>query len=223
VHFRNYTTIHRGIGNSSADLEVLAYVNSNLIVIHQQQEQQQQEYSAKLSSVPSAASSSRSAAKKSPSSTVNNSIKFLATKKNLTQPPAGARGVTVIDEAVIAKVKSTQVSNSDNANDQKKVDDSDKNAKSTKIIHQHPKGKPPPAEWKKKAVVVKKDPIIANFTVDGWPKDKSRHPTDYVNYTDNTANLIPVDHSTASGSKGIKSLIRIFCSLGSWEPRLLGL
>jgi hypothetical protein len=107
--------------------------------------------------------------------------------------------VTVLDEAVIAKVKSALVSNSDNANDQKKVDNSDKNTKSTKII-KHVKVKPSPVKSKKKAVVVKKDTIIANFTVNGWPKDKSRNPTDYVNYKDNTANLIPVDHSTSSGS-----------------------
>ena len=40
MHFRNYTTIHPMIdsGGGTGDVEVLAYVNSNLIVIHEAQE-----------------------------------------------------------------------------------------------------------------------------------------------------------------------------------------
>ena len=36
-----------------------------------------------------------------------------------------------------------------------------------------------------------KDPIQKNFTVEGWPENKSRSAEDYVNYNDQTAILIP--------------------------------
>ena len=36
-----------------------------------------------------------------------------------------------------------------------------------------------------------KDPIQKNFTVEGWPENKSRSAEDYVNYNDPTAILIP--------------------------------
>ena len=46
---------------------------------------------------------------------------------------------------------------------------------------------------KKTVKVVKKvdDPIVANFTVEGWPESKSRIATDYVNYDEQTAILQP--------------------------------
>ena len=49
------------------------------------------------------------------------------------------------------------------------------------------------ASEKKTVKVVKKvdDPIVANFTVEGWPESKSRIATDYVNYDEQTAILQP--------------------------------
>ena len=46
---------------------------------------------------------------------------------------------------------------------------------------------------KKTVKVVKKvdDPIVANFTVEGWPESKSRIATDYVYYDEKTAILQP--------------------------------
>ena len=46
----------------------------------------------------------------------------------------------------------------------------------------------------KKPVTTKtktKDPIQKNFTVEGWPENKSRSAEDYVNYNEQTAILIP--------------------------------
>lgn len=52
LHFRNYTTIHPMIdsGGGTGDVEVLAYVNSNLIVIHENNQAQELAKSSSTSS-----------------------------------------------------------------------------------------------------------------------------------------------------------------------------
>ena len=35
------------------------------------------------------------------------------------------------------------------------------------------------------------DPVVANFTVDGWPISKSRMAPNYVNYDEESATLVP--------------------------------
>merc|ERR1739844_552785 len=51
LHFRNFTTIHSGY-QGEGDVEVLAYVNSNLIVVHPDSNPDQQQHSEKFHNEP---------------------------------------------------------------------------------------------------------------------------------------------------------------------------
>lgn len=142
VHFRNYTTIHPMLDTSGgADVEVLAYVNSNLIEVIHQQPPISEKNVPSLPVIHSEQITSR---------TIPN------TSKNLSDNGASS-SVTVVNEAVISKVAK----------------------------------KEPISNAKKKVVKVVEDPIMTNFTVDGWPINKSRIATDYIEYETNTAVLIP--------------------------------
>ena len=70
---------------------------------------------------------------------------------------------------------------------------------------------------KKTVKVVKKvdDPIVANFTVEGWPESKSRIATDYVNYDEQTAILQPnqVFLSPDAGMFHNYLKLKLFCQL----------
>lgn len=120
------------------DVEVLAYVNSNLILIHNDPK----------------------SAEKIPVSAPN-SVSEMAPKTLLPKNLNINKSVTVINEAVISKSKVKSDSKSESKSNAKKV--------------------------------VKKvdDPIVANFSVEGWPVNKSRMATDYIDYQGQTAIISP--------------------------------
>lgn len=216
LHFRNYTSIHPMI-DGGGDVEVLAYVNSNLLVIHNdhsnennknlvksssKETKQQKENRRFSSSVPSVPIASPAA---------NIEVKTLV-PQNLSKP--SDKGVTLINEAVISKAKDKQVSSDVELAKQNSVaaasavlnSVNSKTAEDDKISNKNPENantelrKPAVAaaaaatvSEKKTVKVVKKvdDPIVANFTVEGWPESKSRIATDYVNYDEQTAILQP--------------------------------
>ena len=122
-------------------------------------------------------------------------------------------GVTLINEAVISKAKDKQVSsdvelakqnsvaaasavlnsvNSKTADDDKTSNKNPENA-NTELRKPEAAAAAAAVSEKKTVKVVKKvdDPIVANFTVEGWPESKSRIATDYVNYDEQTAILQP--------------------------------
>lgn len=133
--------------SGGADVEVLAYVNSNLIEVIHQQPPISEKNVPSLPAVVSEQITSRT----------------IPSSKNLSDNGASlsSSSVTVINEAVISKVAK----------------------------------KEPNA--KKKVVKVVEDPILTNFTVDGWPVNKSRIATDYIHYETDTAVLTPT-HPFAS-------------------------
>jgi len=201
LHFRNYTTIHPTI-DGGGEVEVLAYVNSNLIVIHNDHNSDGSSDSndkisneAKLSSssqVPSPAASIAS-----PAGNIEVMTKTIV-PRNLSEP--SHKGVTLINEAVINKAKLGQVSNDVELEKQNsatlKVDENknnDNNKKTQETNANSNNKKPPAANGKKVVKTVKKvdDPIDPTFTVEGWPENKSRIATDYVKYEENTAILEP--------------------------------
>ena len=68
---------------------------------------------------------------------------------------------------------------------------------------------------KKTVKVVKKvdDPIVANFTVEGWPESKSRIATDYVNYDEQTAILQPNQVFLSPDAGMFHNYLKLFCQL----------
>ena len=177
VHFRNYTTIHPDIDGGGGDVEVLAYVNSNLIVIHKDQHEQQHlkrsSSSSSTISVPSSSSTSTSSSSLSDSGIVE--AKKTLVPKNLSN------SVTVVNEAVINNTKKmVQVTKSATvAAIDNKI--SSKAAAAASSTSAKIKGK------------VSDELIVTNFTVDGWPINKSRIATDYIDYEASswTATLAP--------------------------------
>ena len=136
-------------GGGTGDVEVLAYVNSNLIVIKNEQ--------PKISS----SSTSSSSIPPEPLKPLVPSIET-ATKKNAETTQKlnlSSKSVTIINEAVI-KNKTL---------DLKSKQQSSKNSGKKTIS----------------------DPVVANFTVDGWPISKSRMAPNYVNYDQESATLVP--------------------------------
>jgi len=175
--------------DGGGDVEVLAYVNSNLIVIHNDHVKQEQS----SSSVPSSSSS----LEPSPAANVEVMTKTLI-PQNLSEP--SHKGVTLINEAVINKSKlhlssdiELEKQNSNSKDQQNKAPSSDDNNKIGQQENTNANKKPAAAASAKGKTTVKKvdDPIVANFTVDGWPENKSRIATDYVNYDIQTAMLMP--------------------------------
>jgi len=178
------------------DVEVLAYVNSNLIVIHNDHVKAEKS-SSSLSSVPSSSSSSSMLEPSpGPASNVEVMTKTLI-PQNLSEP--SHKGVTLINEAVINKSKlhlssdiELEKQNSNSKIDQNKTPSSDDNKIGQQEKDNNANKKPAVASTKTKTTVKKvDDPIVANFTVEGWPENKSRIATDYVNYDIKTAMLMP--------------------------------
>ena len=145
-------------------------------------------------------------------------------------------GVTLINEAVISKAKDKQVSSDVELAKQNSVaaasavlnSVNSKTAEDDKISNKNPENantelrKPAAAaaaaatvSEKKTVKVVKKvdDPIVANFTVEGWPESKSRIATDYVNYDEQTAILQPnqVFLSSDAGMFHNYLKLKLFC------------
>ena len=50
------------------------------------------------------------------------------------------------------------------------------------------------------------DPVVANFTVDGWPISKSRMAPNYVNYDEESATLVPNKPFTSDLARKLKFL-----------------
>ena len=76
--------------------------------------------------------------------------------------------------------------------DQNKTPSSDDNKIGQQEKNDNANKKPAVASTKTKTTVKKvDDPIVANFTVEGWPENKSRIATDYVNYDIQTVMLMP--------------------------------
>lgn len=171
LHFRNYTTIHPMIdsGGGTGDVEVLAYVNSNLIVIHEAQELAKSSSTSSSTAIPPLV----------PSLNQENHVKIkeetqtrkiinseTTVPKNL-KSSSSSSAVTVINEAVIknkTRTTSTTSTTSSSSSSSKKVSSTKKTIS---------------------------DPMVANFTVDGWPISKSRMAPNYVNYDEVSSLLVP--------------------------------
>jgi len=199
LHFRNYTTIHPTI-DGGGDVEVLAYVNSNLIVIHNDHNggSDNDKSSNEAKQISPSQVPSPSASIVSPAGNIEVMTKTIV-PRNLSEP--SHKGVTLINEAVISKAKLGQVSNDvdlekQNSETSKIDENKNKNDNNQKIQETNANSnnkKPPAANGKKVVKTVKKidDPIDPTFTVEGWPENKSRIATDYVNYEEQTAILEP--------------------------------
>ena len=108
-------------------------------------------------------------------------------------PSSSHNSVTVINEAVINNTKKVTKSTTAILKS-----DKNKNAKVAKTT----------AEKAKTDAV---DPVVANFTVDGWPMSKSRMAPHYIHYEDDaTAILVPKEPYSSSIAGNFILLDRVF-------------
>ena len=221
VHFRNFTTIHSGY-QGEADVEVLAYVNSNLIVVHPDSNPEQSEKfhnnepNLPLIQVPSKNNNQQNTLSSSTSST---STRSLGRSSSRTQVPA-ADDITqnqsinsdnsnsVTEKSNKAVIISKEILENAKNNNKETTKDTQQGSSNSKIE----KGKQTAGnnniinakvETKKPTVTrLKSTDIQSNFTVDGWPESKSRSAEDYVNYNEPTEILLPQKpFSSASAGK----------------------
>ncbi len=225
-------------------MELLAYVNSNLIVVKQNPDLKLPEignqkrhtgfvdadvnpkfsgFDAIPAPAPSPAALSVSSAprqsSKAPSSTspldsVPKKSKPLSVEGKSSKSNVSAKVVSnSIPETVVAAVteKELQIVNSksisSNATSSSKTrpDSSGGSpdsapSKAVSTSSENKKKKPSPAKTKKKKEVE------SYFVVDGWPQNKSKIATDYVDYNKNTAILKPVDLDFPS-EKGAREVL----------------
>jgi len=180
LHFRNFSTIHTG--GPQGDVEVLAYVNSNLIVVHPESIRSDTNEDI-LEKIDDQIPNEKNVPFKKKSST---SSKSSNTKiPQYTQSLSEAQQLS--DKEVT--VKSMAVNTIEN-NPNFKIDENHSDKIEDSIAKTNNANK---VETKKPATTKTKtkDPIQKNFTVEGWPENKSRSAEDYVNYNDQTAILIP--------------------------------
>ena len=160
-------------GGGSGDVEVLAYVNSNLIVIHEPPKSSSSSSSIPPPEVPPVISAQTADNPSAAAEKIVPSLKLSATesqtRKTETTVPKNLKSssVTVINEAVL-KNRTSSLPESSSKSRQKVT---------------------------KKAI---SDPVVANFTVDGWPISKSRMAPNYVNYDEESATLVPKIPFTSS-------------------------
>jgi len=160
-------------GGGSGDVEVLAYVNSNLIVIHEPPKSSSSSSSIPPPEIPPVISAQTADNPSAAAEKIVPSLKLSATesqtRKTETTVPKNLKSssVTVINEAVL-KNRTSSLPESSSKSRQKVT---------------------------KKAI---SDPVVANFTVDGWPISKSRMAPNYVNYEEESATLVPKIPFTSS-------------------------
>ena len=106
--------------------------------------------------------------------------------------------------------------NSNSKIEQNKTPSSDDNKIGQQEKNDNANKKPAVASTKTKTTVKKvDDPIVANFTVEGWPENKSRIATDYVNYDIKTAMLMPNQVFTSPDASKLKLIyFTAGCHLG---------
>jgi len=185
LHFRNFSTIHTG-PRGEGDVEVLAYVNSNLIVVHQDPSGSKPSSSSNnldqlpLVKVPSAIQSNISSTSRT---------KVPHTQNHSETQKINSDSVTVKSVAVIKNPKSDIQANNEMRNDENKET-------KTKINN---------AKTETKKPSTKKETVLQNFTVEGWPENKSRNAEDYVNYDQPTATLIPQKPFSSASSDDISN------------------
>ena len=206
VHFRNFTTIHSGY-QGEGDVEVLAYVNSNLIVVHpdsnpnEQSEKQfhnNEKPNLPLIQVPSYSKNDKqntlsSSSSSSSTSTRSSSRTQVPAADDITQNQSinsdkysNSNSVTeksnkavIISKEILENVKKETTK-------EEEEDQGVEKGKQTADITNNAK-----VETKKPTVAKVKSTDIQNFTVDGWPESKSRSAEDYVNYSEPTEILLP--------------------------------
>jgi hypothetical protein len=203
LHFRNFTTIHSGY-QGEADVEVLAYVNSNLIVVHPDSNPEQSEKfhnnepNLPLIQVPSKNNNQNPLS----SSTSSTSTRSSGRSSSRTQVPAADDDITQnqsinsdnsnsvtekSNKAVIISKEILENAKKETTKDTQLGNIIEKEGKQTAdIIKNNAK-----VETKKPTVAKLKSTDIQNFTVEGWPESKSRSAEDYVNYNEPTEILLP--------------------------------
>ena len=223
MHFRNFTTIHSGY-QGEGDVEVLAYVNSNLIVVHpdsnpnEQSEKQfhNEKPNLPLIQVPSYSKNDKqntlsSSSSSSSTSTRSSSRTQVPAADDITQNQSinSDNNNSVTDKSNKAVIISKEIlENAKNNNNKETTKDTQQGSSNSKIE----KGKQTAGnnniinakvETKKPTVTrLKSTDIQSNFTVDGWPESKSRSAEDYVNYNEPTEILLPQKpFSSASAGK----------------------
>ena len=223
MHFRNFTTIHSGY-QGEGDVEVLAYVNSNLIVVHpdsnpnnEQSEKQfhNEKHNLPLIQVPSYSKNDKqntlsSSSSSSSTSTRSSSRTQVPAADDITQNQSinSDNNNSVTDKSNKAVIISKEILENAKNNNKETTKDTQQGSSNSKIE----KGKQTAGnnniinakvETKKPTVTrLKSTDIQSNFTVDGWPESKSRSAEDYVNYNEPTEILLPQKpFSSASAGK----------------------
>ena len=223
MHFRNFTTIHSGY-QGEGDVEVLAYVNSNLIVVHPDSnpnnEQSEKQFHNEKPNLPliqvpsyskndkqntlsSSSSSSSSTSTRSSSRTQVPAADDITQNQSINSDNSNSNSVTdksnkavIISKEILENAKNNNKETTKDTQQGSKIEKGKQTAGNNNIINAK-------VETKKPTVTrLKSTDIQSNFTVDGWPESKSRSAEDYVNYNEPTEILLPQKpFSSASAGK----------------------